>query len=424
MAVRKQNSKPIQTERHLSTMWVSYLAVPRAYMKWIQYDSDSQYINQGYIPITNEAKDSYQLLELEKIADQDGFVQFFVANESLHDVCFADMSATIRRPIIIQEGHYNPFGLPLAGLTTLGNPEYAYFFTGKELYEDEALQWYDYGARMYDVQIGRWTTHDPEYQLDSPYDYCAGNPVNNIDPDGRLVWFIPIALAVVGAYVGGSIANETANPIKWDYSSDKTRVGIGIGAVLGFGAGFGISQGLSAAGITTGKGLSTALGLSKATCPGFALNGYAATQLAPAAWTATSVTLGTSAVAAGGTGAYYNIPGFADGLSSTLSAIGKGVAWTGEQVALAAAGGGNTLAQVLTMPQYMPIPTFPFYFVLGGYMVWQAGQLYWENPDATPDGVASWLEKLGVPRDYLRGYYAPPKYLPGFPDAIDLGKPY
>jgi len=82
-------------------------------------------------------------------------------------------------------GGHNPFGLPLAGLTTLGNPEYAYFFTGKELYEDEALQWYDYGARMYDVQIGRWTSHDPLCQFASPYDYCGGDPINYIDPDGR-----------------------------------------------------------------------------------------------------------------------------------------------------------------------------------------------------------------------------------------------
>ncbi len=59
-----------------------------------------------------------------------------------------------------------------------------YLFNGKELQDELGIDWYDYGARMYDPTLGRWHCPDPLGQFHSPYNYAGNNPVNNIDPSG------------------------------------------------------------------------------------------------------------------------------------------------------------------------------------------------------------------------------------------------
>ena len=49
------------------------------------------------------------------------------------------------------------------------------------------LDWYDYGARFYDPQIGRFTTQDAfaeKYSSMTPFQYAANNPVLMIDVNG------------------------------------------------------------------------------------------------------------------------------------------------------------------------------------------------------------------------------------------------
>ncbi|SIS41972.1 RHS repeat-associated core domain-containing protein, partial [Chryseobacterium shigense] len=89
---------------------------------------------------------------------------------------------------VTDTNNYYPFGLNhiqgMISSSRLGG-YYSYKYNGKELQETGM---YDYGARMYMPDIGRWGVIDPLAETSrrwSPYNYAFNNPIRFIDPDGR-----------------------------------------------------------------------------------------------------------------------------------------------------------------------------------------------------------------------------------------------
>ena len=80
--------------------------------------------------------------------------------------------------------NYYPYG-GLMGAADTGVQPHKY--GAKELDRENGLDLYDSHARWYDPLLARTTTQDPlseKYHHLSPYAWCAGNPIRNIDEGG------------------------------------------------------------------------------------------------------------------------------------------------------------------------------------------------------------------------------------------------
>lgn len=88
-------------------------------------------------------------------------------------------------PYFVQTEMYYPFGMTVT--TSVNGAENKFKYNGKELEDEHGLNWYHYGVRYYDPQLGRWHTMDPADEFHSPYLYVGNNPVKYIDPDGAQV---------------------------------------------------------------------------------------------------------------------------------------------------------------------------------------------------------------------------------------------
>ena len=191
---------------------------------------------------------------------------------------------------IAERRYFDPWGQPIKIVDGAGNTLDKLTlldrgFTGHEHLQTVGL--INMNARLYDPALHRFL--QPDNYVQDPfntqnfnrYGYCLNNPLVYVDENGEFIITALIVGAIIGAYIGGSQANGTYNPFKWDFNNVDTWVGMVGGAVVG-GVSGGVAAyagglaaaGLAAYGITGGVIGGAVVGVTSGLVGGFISGGF------------------------------------------------------------------------------------------------------------------------------------------------------
>jgi len=177
---------------------------PKAYINWIFLDDQFNYVS-SLSGSVQAASSTYPSGTLNTVApgsqlalNRNGYLYIWVSNETQGwDVFFDNLAVQYKQGPVLEENHYYPFGLTMAGISdkaikvNYAENKYRYNegteLQNKEFRDGTGLEMYDAGFRRLDPQLGRFDQIDPladQFHNLTTYQYAGNDPEYYNDPTG------------------------------------------------------------------------------------------------------------------------------------------------------------------------------------------------------------------------------------------------
>jgi RHS repeat-associated protein len=183
---------PAATQNILNNTPATAAGQPKAYINWILFNEQFQPVLSGSsadrVGVAEEIKSHQQQVQI----GTSGYLYVYCSNESDVDVFFDNLQLVHQRGALLEETHYYPFGLTMAGISSkaAGSLDNKYKFNGIEQNNDLDLNMLDAYFRNLDPQTGRFWQIDPKLEseeMQSPYSAMNNNSILYADPLGDIV---------------------------------------------------------------------------------------------------------------------------------------------------------------------------------------------------------------------------------------------
>jgi len=172
---------------------------PKAYLNWMLLDNQFNYVgNQSGAQQVGSADVLSPLVQAMRL-NHSGYLYIWVSNETENwDVFFDNLSISHYTGPMLEENHYYPFGLTMAGISdkalkgNYAENKYRYNkgseLQNKEFTDGSGLEMYETPLRELDPQLGRWwqvdSKTDISYESVSPYSAMNNSPIRFNDANG------------------------------------------------------------------------------------------------------------------------------------------------------------------------------------------------------------------------------------------------
>ena len=177
---------------------------PKAFLNWMVVGEDytaatssPNHVGAIQIPVCNAGDSLKQIVgPTNMVVRRNGWIYVYLSNQSNQDVYFDNLVLNLKHGPLVEQKDYYSFGMENPALSTQAIKQNYYLnrmkYNGKELQNKEfldgsGLELYDFNARMYDPQLGRFLKIDPLTDFTpniTPYAFVGNNPILFCDPLG------------------------------------------------------------------------------------------------------------------------------------------------------------------------------------------------------------------------------------------------